>query len=157
MPAPQGNQFWKQRAKSGRDKIFATDDALWEAACEYFEWVEENPLKEQKVFHTNGVITKDDATLMRAMTIDGFCLFVGVCRRTWLEYKGREDFLPIIERIEQVIYEHKFTGAAAGLLNANIIARDLGLRDSKELTGPDGDPLITKLVFQVVDPDSTDS
>jgi hypothetical protein len=31
------------------------------------------------------------------------------------------------------MYEQKFSGAAAGLLNPNIIARDLGLADKSEI------------------------
>ena len=50
MGAPKGNQFWKARAKHGRDKIFKTPDALWKAACEYFEWVDDNPLEEAIVY-----------------------------------------------------------------------------------------------------------
>ena len=44
MAAPKGNQFWKLRSKHGRDKLFTTPELLWEAACEYFEWIDENPL-----------------------------------------------------------------------------------------------------------------
>ncbi|EOI7007498.1 terminase small subunit [Salmonella enterica subsp. enterica serovar Kentucky] len=35
-----------------------------------------------------------------------------------------EDFCGVTTRAEQVIYDQKFSGAAADLLNANIIARD---------------------------------
>jgi hypothetical protein len=37
-----------------------------------------------------------------------------------------------------VIYEQKFTGAAADLLNPNIIARDLGLADKQDHQSSDG-------------------
>nr|WP_261640834.1 DNA-packaging protein [Erwinia mallotivora] len=37
------------------------------------------------------------------------------------------------KRAEQIIYNQKFTGAAADLLNANIIARELGLADKREV------------------------
>ena len=43
MGAPKGNQFWKLRSKHGRDKLFTTPELLWQAACEYFEWCENNP------------------------------------------------------------------------------------------------------------------
>ena len=29
MAAPKGNQFWMLRSKHGRDKLFATPEALW--------------------------------------------------------------------------------------------------------------------------------
>ena len=40
MSATIGNQWWKLRAKHGREKIFANPDLLWESACEYFEATE---------------------------------------------------------------------------------------------------------------------
>ncbi len=137
MPAPKGNKFWMERTSHGRDKIFSSEEILWEAACEYFQWVEDNPLQEQKLFSYQGVIVKGDATKMRAMTIEGLCLFLDINRTTWYDYAKNEDFTNIISKIEDVIKSQKFAGAAADLLNANIIARDLGLKDatSTELSG----------------------
>ncbi len=43
-----------------------------------------------------------------------------------------EDFLGVITYIEDTIYNQKYEGAAVGTYNANIIARDLGLRDSQD-------------------------
>jgi hypothetical protein len=41
-------------------------------------------------------------------------------------------------RVEDAIFRQKFEGASADLLNANIIARDLGLADKKDLSSTDG-------------------
>lgn len=129
-----GNQFWKARAKHGRDKIFSTPECLWASCVEYFQWVEDNPLLEQKIFHANGQITKDTVSKMRAMTLTGLRLFLDIDHKTWLNYKELDDFFPVITRAEEIIYEQKFTGAAADMLNPNIIARDLGLADKKDHT-----------------------
>jgi hypothetical protein len=56
------------------------------------------------------------------------------------DYKG---FSQVITKIEKVIYNQKFTGAAAGFLNPNIIARDLGLAEKKEVN-----KVIKKLDFK---------
>lgn len=133
MSAPLGNQFWKARATHGRDKIFADKDILQEACHEYFDWVEANPLIETKAFHSQGEITYAEIPKMRAMTLGGLCLFLGISDDTWRLYREREDFIGVIKKVEQAIYEQKFTGAAADLLNANIIARDLGLSDKQEV------------------------
>lgn len=133
MSAPLGNQFWKARATHGRDKIFADKFALQEACHEYFEWVEANPLIETKAFHSQGEITYAEIPKMRAMTLSGLCIFLDISRQTWSDYREREDFIDITSRVEEAIYEQKFTGAAADLLNANIIARDLGLSDKQEV------------------------
>jgi len=143
MPAPKGNQFWKARSSHGRNPIFADSEKLWDCCQEYFEWCEDNPLLEEKIFHNQGEVTRATIAKMRAMTISGLCIFLGICETTWSTYRDNKDFLVVITRAERVIYAQKFSGAAADLLNANIIARDLGLRDklSSELTGPNGGPL----------------
>ena len=129
MGAPNGNQFWKARSKHGRDKIFTSSEALWEACCEYFQWVEDNPLWETKSYSFQGAPFHDQIPKMRAMTISGLCLFLDIDRSTWTAWKTDNDFSSIVARVEEVIYSQKFAGAAADLLNPNIIARDLGLTD----------------------------
>ena len=66
------------------------------------------------------------------MTISGLCLFLDICENTWTNYKKQPDFLSITLEVEKVIYNQKFTGASADLLNANIIARELGLADKQQ-------------------------
>lgn len=138
--APKGNQFWKARAKHGRDKLFASAELLWESCCEYFQWVEDNPLWEDKATQYQGVAVDIPVCKMRAMTIGGLCIFLDIDRSTWTEWKSDKDFSAIVTRAEAVIFEQKFAGAAADLLNPNIIARDLGLKDvaAHEHTSPDG-------------------
>jgi len=139
-----GNQFWKMRETHGRNPIFESPEQLWTAACEYFQWVENNPLLEEKIFHSSGAITKDTIKKMRAMTIRAMCFFIGLSRQGWQEYSEKPDFSDIVKEIEDVIYSQKFEGAAADLLNSNIIARELGLSDKvqNEHTGANGKDLI---------------
>jgi len=134
MAAPAGNQFWKARSSHGRRPIFANPDALWSAAVEYFEWVEKNPLKEAQAFAYQGKVTIKDLPKMRAMTIAGLCLFLDISRDTFAEYREREGFSGVTTRIDDVIRTQKFEGASAGLLNPNIIARDLGLAEKSEVS-----------------------
>lgn len=140
MAAPKGNKYWQFRDKHGRDYKY-TPKALWEEAILYFEWIEKNPLLEQKLFAYQGVVTKENATKMRAMTIIGFCLFADINPTTWKNYKETEDFITITTRIDNLVYSQKFEGAAADLLNANIIARDLGLADKQEIKTEDKNDL----------------
>lgn len=137
MAAPKGNEFWKLRSKHGRDKLFSTPDLLWEAATNYFKWCVENPLKEEKAFHYQGQIIKESVDKLRAFTLSGLATYLD-CSVEYLKNfeennKDSKDFMPIITRIRQVIYNQKFEGAAADLLNPNIIARELGLADKKEV------------------------
>jgi len=135
MAAPKGNQFWKARTKHGRDKLFSSADALWDACKEYFQWVEDNPLYEMKAFSFHGIVTQKPIPKMRAMTISGLCIFLDITTTTWYDWRNDKDFSDIITRVEEIIRTQKFEGASADLLNANIIARDLGLADKKEVKG----------------------
>ena len=133
MPAPKGNAFWKVRTKHGRDKIFSTPEILWESAVEYFQWCVDNPLI--KTIVQGSKIW--EIPKMRAMTIEGLCIFLGVKTQTFNDYYNNKDnrykdYIGITIRIKEIIRTQKFEGAAAGFLNANIIARDLGLKDKHE-------------------------
>lgn len=138
MAPPIGNQFWKARSKHGRNRLFASAELLWEACCEYFQWVEDNPLLEMKPFAYQGVVIQEPVAKMRAMTINGLCLFLDIDETTWRAWREVDDFSTVVSKAEKIIYEQKFTGAAADLLNPNIIARDLGLADKKDIGSSDG-------------------
>ena len=130
MAAPLGNRFWEARSTHGRKPIFSSPEQLWEACCQYFEWNEANPLWEIKSYMYQGAPVQDQVPKMRAMTIAGLCNFLDISVDCWALYKSREDFVGITTRAEKIIYQQKFEGAAAEFLNPNIIARDLGLKDS---------------------------
>ncbi|WP_026470090.1 DNA-packaging protein [Alkanindiges illinoisensis] len=151
MAAPVGNRFWEQRSSHGRNPAFENPEQLWSAACEYFAWVEENPLSEEKLFAYQGEISRGTIYKMRPMTIQGLCLFLDIGTSTWSDYKRREDFSAIVSQVESVIYEQKFAGAAADLLNANIIARELGLTDKSEQKHT-GSVEVTSITRRIVDP-----
>lgn len=143
MAAPAGNEFWKLRSSHGRKPIFATPDDLEAACVEYFEWVEDNPLYEAQAFAYQGVVKIEPIAKMRAMTVAGLCIFLDISQEAFGDYRVREGFSEVTKRVDDIIRTQKFAGAAAGLLNANIIARDLGLADKSELTGKDGGPIAT--------------
>ena len=134
MAATKGNQWWKLRAKHGRDKIFKTPALLWEACVEYFE------ATDKRKWIQKDWVGKDAYEVERETdtpyTITGLCIFLDIDIRTWRNYKNldvNKDFFPIITHVENIIYTQKFEGATVGAFNANIIARDLGLKDTKEI------------------------
>lgn len=145
MAPPKGNQFWKARSKHGPDRIFATPNDLWAACCEYFQWIEDNPLYAAETVKYKGFATLTDVPKMHAMTIAGLCIFLGVIPKTWASYRALEEYTDITDAVEAIIYQQKLSGAAADLLNQSIIARELGLKDKSEraITGADGGPIKT--------------
>ncbi len=151
MAAPKGNQFWLARATHGRDRIFASSDDLWEACVEYFQWVEANPLWENKPFNYQGQVIDNPIEKMRAMTLDGLHIFLDIDESTWRDWRTVDDFSRIVGKVEKIIRTQKLAGAAADLLNPNIIARELGLKDmsQQEQVGANGGPIQTETKWSV--------
>lgn len=131
MAAPKGNNYWQFRNKHGRDYKYQPEE-LWDEFVQYSEWLTNNPLFEEKQFAFQGVVTTHNAPKMRAMTLTGFCLFADISIDTFHEYRKNKDFIVVCTRIDNAIYQQKFEGAAADLLNPSIIARDLGLKDQHD-------------------------
>lgn len=135
MAAPEGNQFWRLRSKHGRDKLFATPDLLWEAACEYFEWCNKHPW--ERVDFKGKDAFEVRIPTERPLTINGLCLYLHCNPAYFRTFKAQlkekdQDFNTVINQIEETIYTQKFEGAVVGAFNANIIARDLGLADKQD-------------------------
>lgn len=138
MAAPAGNQFWKLRYKHGRDKLFSTPDQLWGACSEYFNWCDSHPWWKNEAVKSGdlaGQIIK--VPIARPYTLSGLCIYLDVSTSYWKDLKASEnlseDYSAIIIRVEEIIYTQKFEGAAVGAFNANIIARDLGLREKQDV------------------------
>jgi hypothetical protein len=149
MSAPRGNQFWKLRSRHGREKLFESPELLQEAAFEYFQWVDKHPWKkveqakgnskpvydkkkEEFVFNPNTIKLPTE----RPYTLSGLCIYLVASESYWRNFRRQEglseDFLTVIDTIEQIIATQQFEGAAVGAFNANIIARKQGLTDKVE-------------------------
>lgn len=154
MAPPKGNEFWKARSSHGAVRKFKTAKQLEKACCDYFDWASANPLEEEKLFAYEGKVFPGTASKMRPFTLSGLSLFLGISQQSWRDWRNpghdnyREDLAPVIAWAETVIWTQKFEGAAAGLLNANIISRDLGLADKSELSGPEGGAIPMKHVIE---------
>lgn len=128
-----GNNLWERRSKHGRDKIFQDADTLWSDAMEYFKHCDTNPWPEQDW------VGKDAIPVTRykkvPYTWTGLALYLDVDTRTLHSSKDiSDDFLHIYSRIENIIYTQKLEGASNGFFNASIIARDLKLAETQDIS-----------------------
>jgi hypothetical protein len=143
--APKGNKFWLARATHGREKIFQTPAIMLKAACEYFEYQDNRQLMEIDF------VGKDAREVEKPhkppFTIQGLCIFLDVNSDYFTRFEQErkkenteeaKEFCRVITHIKGIIYNQKFEGAATGFYNANIIARDLGLTDKRDLTTEGG-------------------
>lgn len=148
MAKEQDNRLWR-RYQSGkkitRPPDYSDPNVLLHACIRYFEWNEENPLEVTKLMVVNNRLRHPKVKKPRPMTIQAMCAFLGISRRAWQMWRDREDLAPVIEKVEQIIFSQKFEWAAVGMFNSALIARELGLADKSELSGPDGGPIRTEV------------
>lgn len=135
-------QFWRC-PPSGTMK-FPTPEAMQEAAIKAFDHFASHPHKETVLFHHKGTVVRTFKDVMRPFTFRGVALRMGTTAATLNNYRTVAGFKEVLEWMDEVIYTQKFEGAAGNMMNANFLARDLGLAERKELTGPNGGPLQTQ-------------
>jgi hypothetical protein len=138
---PDG-RFMPGQSAVRRPPKYESPEHLWTECFGYFHWVQENPLMEAKLITYEGEGKLMDVPKMRAMTIGGLCIHLGVTERAWQMWRAKDHPLAdIVAQVDQIIRTQKFEGAAADLLNPLIIARELGLADRHEQSGPNGGPI----------------
>lgn len=127
-------ELWEVAKRNvGKPPCFESPEEMKEKAFEYFTWLEQNKLIENKAFCSQGEVVYAKIEKMRPATQQGLCVFLNIGVSTWHDYKNKPEYSEVTKLIESVMYEQKFSGASGGLLNANIIARDLGLKDASDV------------------------
>lgn len=79
--------------------------------------------------------------------LDFVTRWLGMTHQWWYTLphgKRGAEYEAVIERINQYCYDTKFDGAVVGLYNANIIARDLGLKENIAVSKRDIDEQMTE-------------
>lgn len=142
----KGNQLWQLSAKKILDgrRSFQWPHELLEELVNYFNWIQDNPLNEAKLTSFQGTNALENLPKMRAVTQQSMYLYCGISRSKWGDYRLGNDiegFKEVVEWAEDMMHSINFEGGASGLLNAMLVARQLGLAERTELTGRDGGPM----------------
>lgn len=137
MGAPKGNQFWKKRSKHGRNRIIKDAKTLADASDEYFEWCVDNPIIE--IDFRGKELARVELPHPRVFQKGELARFCHVCEWDVINNlrEVNKDFVQVITRIEGIIRDQKYTHAVVGMFNSNIVARDLGLVDKKDVAVDD--------------------
>lgn len=119
-----------------------TPKQLAEKFEEYVKWSEENVIEigeRQKGIASGGYVDKTTTNYkQRLISVHGFLVFIGKSKRWWTELsdgKQGDKFSTLKDSITSYCEDYQKEMAAAGIFNANIISRLLGLADKKEQTG----------------------
>ena len=123
----------------GLHKTIESPEKLLEYFNQYKKNEEENRLFKIEYVGREG--TRVDTPLHYPLTMEGFktWLFMNSIIADLSDYvKNKDnrydDFAPIITHIKNFIFAHNFKGASVQLLNPNLIARQLGIKDQSDIT-----------------------
>lgn len=141
MGAPKGNKYWMDRLVHGRHRIWKDDETekFAEAVAGYFTDLNENPLYESVIQKTKGPGGVEKVKIYnvpkpRCGTMEGLAIWLQIDVSTLKDYGTKKGFSAIVARAKEIMHERKLEGAAAGLFNPSIVARDLGLVEKSENT-----------------------
>lgn len=137
--------LWKIVTKRlGRPLKFETPMDLWNIACEFFQWCEDNPITE--IDYRGSYALPVILSTPQPFNFNSFCLFAGL-NLTYLNEleeamnkrieKDKNDlqaigFSQTLTYIKEICREQKFKLALANKYNPTIASRDLGLTDKSE-------------------------
>lgn len=129
---------------------------LAEKFIEYIEWAKSHPIVitdteegEKAGKSTDVVVTKMKP---RLISIEGFLVFLGRTKRWWSELDGGKrgaEFSALKQCVREYCESYQTEMASAGLFNANIISRLLGLADKQEI-----DANVTGVTVNVTSPET---
>lgn len=140
MGAPEGNQFWKLRSKHGRDKIFSSGEMIDKSVDEFMSALYENPIKEHDFVGKDA--TEVEKNKYRVPTWNRFANFCGVHSAHFLQLKHdlkdktdefSKDIYAALMRADDLFYSEKFEMASAGLANASLIGKHLGIHEIQKV------------------------
>lgn len=130
----EGNQWWRKRAKHGRDRIIQDHEALLESAYEYFQQTDNRKwTKKDWVGKDAFEVQRENET---PYTKSGLCVFLGIDGWRTIESlkEVSSDFFQVVTHIENIIFTQKIEGASVGAFNASIVSRELNLQENIDLT-----------------------
>ena len=115
-----------------------TPDELEAKFIEYVKWCDEHPIEvTTTTTYANGNWSEVVEKKPRLICLTGFELFAGV-DASWWSYlntrKRAEEYIKVKAKIKNMCEMYQKEMASAGVFNANIISRLLGLADKQQTT-----------------------
>ena len=117
-----------------------TPRGLAEKFAEYIEWAKEHPIvigeTERGIKSGKGTDATKIQHKPRLISIEGFLVYLGKRKSWWQELENGKhgpEFLYLKQLIREYCESYQKEMASAGIFNANIISRLLGLAEKQEI------------------------
>lgn len=136
----KGNDWWNLRAKHGRDKLFATPQLMWDAACEYFQHCLDNPDERGEIVKYEGSASVETIETRRAFTWERLCLYLDCSTAYFRVFRNTttdKGFLTVIEKIDDTIRSQQYEGVLSGHYPGQIVSQYIGLVSRTDVTSKD--------------------
>lgn len=140
---------------------YQTPNELQHEIEEYFAFSDAEPIWKPQMNIKTGMVYWIPKP--RPYSTTRMCCYLGIAPETWAKYKTDETLGPVTKWAEARIYEHRFEGGVADVMNPMLIARRLGLGDKMETRNdtttidvtPQTDPAMIADKTHPDDPDPT--
>ena len=117
---------------AGRIRVSSEPEDLWDNACEYFKWCDENPIETKKTLTSGkeaGKIVVDVQT--RPYSKKGLCIHCGILEEylnDLRQIKDRESlWYIVVSKILYIIYVQNLELATLGVFNPIFVSKVLGM------------------------------
>lgn len=121
--------------KRGRPRKFSPQQLL-DKFQEYIDDRLKDPIIDEETEHGStprgSMNVKREKPHPQLLSILDFCVYLGTSRQWWNALS--EDYLVVKTYISTYLENYQLKGASAGVFNANIVARLIGLADKKEIS-----------------------
>lgn len=126
--------------KDGGVVVSNTPEDLWENACRYFKWCDDNPVESIGYVQSGNKAGSDyEITNSRPYSLVGLFLFCGINSRYFNDLLAMDEdnlYHAVAERIAYIIYEQNFSAAAVGNLSASFMNKALEYLKPQEQLKP---------------------
>ena len=92
-----------------------------------FDYIIDNPFTKEVIYSFNGKIVKGYISKQRPFSVTGFCVFLGIPKRSFYNMVEDARLMHIVTRVRDIIWLNQFEGACAGIFNLNVVWRKLCL------------------------------
>lgn len=108
-------------------KTFMSPQQFLDMVISYFSWAESNAVRAIETASFQGVVTENLIHKPRVFTIRGLCLYCGISAAMLTKMRGDVNFAPIVDLIDNVVYEQKYQLAVNGIINSAMVGKELGI------------------------------
>ena len=110
-----------------------TPEEVFDFAVRYFSWAESEAIKAIETAAFQGVVSESLVHKPRVFTLTGLALFMGVNINRFARWRTEAGYSDVMEFIDNVIYEQKYQLGVAGIINSNIVGKELGIDKPQEI------------------------